>query len=62
MTEVKVDCADIERLYRSAADGIPREELLQQIYDMAGPACELRPPVLEVRLARLCGTERNRNG
>lgn len=42
----------VEHLYQRVADGAPRDELLQIIYDQWG-YYGLRPPVLQVRLARL---------
>lgn len=45
---------DIERLYRAVADGEPRREILQMIYDMFGSSCQLRPPLDEMRLADRC--------
>lgn len=43
------------------ADRRPREEVLEEIYSLAGPECGLRPPVSEMQLARNCGTERRSN-
>lgn len=45
---------DVERLYRAVADGEPRREILQMIYDLLGENCELRPPLDEMRLADRC--------
>ena len=53
---------DIERLYRAVADGEPRREVLQLIYDMFGSSCQLRPPVDEMRLADRCQPERRAHG
>lgn len=49
------DQSDIERLYRAVADGEPQREIMQLIFDLFGDACELRPPVTELNLARKCG-------
>lgn len=59
---IRLTREEIERLYRMVADDAPREEVLQLIHDLAGVACNLRPPVQEINLARLCGTEHSRNG
>ncbi|MDO1582398.1 hypothetical protein [Rhizobium oryzicola] len=45
---------DIERLYRSVADGDPNLEILQRIYDLFGTRCDLRPPLDEARVADRC--------
>lgn len=52
----------VEHLYRRIADNAPREELLEIVHDVWGASCNLRPPVLEVRLAKVCGTELAANG
>ena len=51
---VYVDRTEIERLYRSIADGEPRRELLQMVYDLFGKTHGLRPPISEERLADRC--------
>jgi hypothetical protein len=53
------DLREVEALYRAVADGEPRREILQMIYDMFGDAGYLRPPVAEMRLADHCRTERS---
>jgi len=53
---------DIERLYRSVADGEPRREIMQMIYDMYGYSHNLRPPVAELNLARRCEVRSAING
>jgi hypothetical protein len=50
---------EVEQLYRAVADGEPRIEILQLIYDLFGEGCQLRPPIAEMRLADRCGTERS---
>ncbi len=45
---------EIERLYRAVADGEPRREILQMIYDLFGSDYHLRPPLDEMRLADRC--------
>lgn len=59
---IRLTREEIERLYRMIADGAPREDSLQLIYDLAGTACDLRPPAQEINLSRICGTEHRRNG
>lgn len=39
------DSEDIQRIYRAVADGRPRTELMQMIYDVFGPECNLAPPL-----------------
>ncbi|MBD9372076.1 hypothetical protein IB238_05460 [Rhizobium sp. ARZ01] len=48
---------ELENLYRAIADRTPHGELLQMMYDIFGEWADLRPPVSEARLARLCNTE-----
>lgn len=55
--ETEVDEPKIHRLYRAVADGEPRREIMQMIYDMFGDCCELRPPASELNLARTCAGE-----
>ena len=45
---------DIEHLYRAVADGEPQREIMEMIYDLFGEACQLRPPIAELNLARQC--------
>lgn len=54
--------SDIEKLYRTIADGEPRREILQMMYDLFGKHYELRPPVDEMRLADRCLPERRAHG
>lgn len=42
---------EVTKLYRMVADNLPREEILQQIYDLFGREYDLRPPADEARLA-----------
>ncbi len=51
--------SEVEALYRAVADGEPRLELLQMIYDMFGESGYLRPPVAEMRLADRCDQKRS---
>jgi hypothetical protein len=51
--------AEIGRLYRAVADGEPRREIMQLIYDLFGDTCQLRPPVDELNLARQCAGATN---
>jgi hypothetical protein len=51
--------AEIEQLYRAIADGEPRLEPLQMIYDMFGKSYGLRPPADEMRLADRCANQRS---
>jgi hypothetical protein len=51
--------AAIERLYRAVADGEPRLEILQLIYDIHGVEANLRPPVAELRFADRCNSKRS---
>ena len=53
-----VDRTDIERLYRMVADGADHEDILQEIYDLFGAGCNLRPPLAEQNLARMCRPKR----
>ncbi|MGY5812031.1 hypothetical protein ACXHXG_30565 [Rhizobium sp. LEGMi198b] len=54
---------EVERLYRAVADGEPRREVLQLIYDMfSGIHHQLRPPVDEMRLADRCQTGKRTHG
>jgi hypothetical protein len=52
----KPSTTEIEQLYRAVADGEPRLEILQMIYDLLGASYQLRPPVAEMRFADRCGT------
>lgn len=52
----------VEHLYRRIADGASRDELLEIVHDQWGARYDLRPPVQEIRLAQLCGTETRPNG
>lgn len=45
---------DIERLYRMVADEAPHSEILQEIYDLFGRSFNLRPPLAEQNLSRMC--------
>lgn len=36
----------------------PHAEILQEIYDLFGAGCNLRPPLAEQNLARMCRTKR----
>jgi hypothetical protein len=49
-----VTLVEMERLYRAVADGEPRREILQMIYDLFGSDYQLRPPLDEMRLADRC--------
>ncbi len=51
---INSDHREIERIYRAVADGEPRFEILQLLYDRFGAECKLRPPVAEMRLAARC--------
>lgn len=51
---INSDHYEIERIYRAVADGEPRFEILQLLYDRFGAECNLRPPVAEMRLAARC--------
>jgi cytochrome c-type biogenesis protein CcmH/NrfF len=53
---------DVERLYRSVADGEPRREILQIMYDLFGKSHQLRPPVDEIRLAERCQPGKHAHG
>lgn len=48
------DTGEVERLYRAVADGEPQREIMQMIYDLFGDACQLRAPVAELKIARMC--------
>ena len=56
------DPADIEQLYRAVAEGEPRREILQMIYDLFSRSHQLRPPIDEMRLAERCHSERRAHG
>lgn len=53
---------DLEKLYRAVADGEPRREILQVIYDLFGRDYDLRPPVDEMRLADRCQPGKHAHG
>lgn len=36
----------------------PHAEILQEIYDLFGAGCNLRPPLAEQNLARMCRPKR----
>ncbi|NLS02292.1 hypothetical protein HGP14_02770 [Rhizobium sp. P32RR-XVIII] len=58
IADIIVDDVEVQRLYRAVADGAPKVEILQMIYDMFGSRYELAPPSTELRIAQMCGTER----
>lgn len=51
-----VDDRDVERLYRAVADGEPKLEIMQMIYEMFGASYGLAPPYTELRLAERLNT------
>jgi len=53
------EVSEVEKLYRAVADGEPRREILQMIFDMFGEAGDLRPPLAEMRLADQCNSKRS---
>lgn len=57
IADIVVGDDDLQRLYRAVADGEPKCEILQMIYDMFGTSYGLAPPSTELRIAQMCSTE-----
>jgi hypothetical protein len=49
----------VAHLYRRIADDAPCDELMEIVFDQWGDQYGLRPPILEVRVALACGTNRH---
>ena len=45
---------EVTRLYRAVAEGEPKVEILQMIYEIFGVSYRLAPPATEIKVAERC--------